>query len=110
MQFFRQGQGKGKLKQAAFRTSLTAQFVDGFCSRTSTAKRRKIETLSLSAENAGKHFIEKIQGRKRQCVNCKRAGKKMPKGHPVESSFKCLQCDVMLSKVSCFQEYLNADS
>ena len=76
--FFRQGQGKGKLKQAAFRTNLAMRFVDGFCSRTSTAKRRKIETLSLSAANAGRHFIEKIQGRKRECVNCKRAGKKTP--------------------------------
>ena len=107
--FFRQGQGQGKLKQAAFRTSLAAQLVDGFSSRTNSAKRRKIETLSLSAANAGKHFIEKIKGRKRECVNCKKAGRKTPKGHPVESSFKCLQCDVTLCKVGCFQEYHNAD-
>ena len=107
--FFQQEQGKGKLKQAAFRTNLTAHFVNGFCSRTGTAKPLKIETLSLSAANAGKHFIEKIQGRKRECVNCKRAGKKTPKGDAVESSFKCLQCDVTLCKVGCFQEYHNAD-
>ena len=80
------------LKQAVFCTNLPAQFVNGFCLRTSTTKPLKIEMLSLSAANAGKHFIEKIQSRKRECVNCKRAGKKTPKGHAVESSFKCLQC------------------
>ena len=107
--FFRQGQGQGKLKQAAFRTSLAMQLVDGFSSRTTSAKRRKIESLSLSAANASKHFIEKIKGRKRECVNCKKAGRKTAKGCPVESSFKCIQCDVTLCKVGCFQEYHNAD-
>ena len=100
---------KVKVSQAVFRTSLTAELVDGFPSRTSTAKRCKIQTLLLSAANADKHFIEKIKGRKRECVNCKKAGKKTPKGHLVESSFKCLQRDVTLCKVGCFQEYHNAD-
>ena len=98
--FFRQGQGHGKLKQAAFRTSLATQLVDGFSSRPSSAKRRKIEMLSLTAANASKHFIEKIKGRKRECVYCKKFGRKTAKGHPIESSFKCLQCNVTLCKVA----------
>ena len=59
--FFQQGQGKGKLRQAAFHTSLAAQIVDGFSSHTSSAKRRKIEMLLLSAANAGKHFLKKLR-------------------------------------------------
>ena len=54
-----------------------------------STKRRKFEAFSLEQGNAGRHFINKIKGRKRQCVQCKRVGFKSPKGRPVESTFEC---------------------
>ena len=45
-----------------------------------SAKRRKIENLSVAPENIGKHFIVKIEGRKKVCVHCKRVGRKTSGG------------------------------
>lgn len=105
------GQGKPKLKQVDFRTTLSKQLIGGFSSSVSAAqstKRRKIENFSLEEENAGKHFCEKIKGikrGKRQCVRCKRVGIKTPKGGPVETSYECVQCGVALCRVNCFAIY-----
>ena len=65
-----------------------------------SSKRRKIEAYLFEEGNAGKHLIDKIKGRKRQCVQCKMLGKKTPKDHPVESTFACIQCGVALCKGS----------
>ena len=70
-----------------------------------STKRRKIENFPLKEENAGKLFRDKIKGikrEKRQCVWCKRVGFKTPKGGPVETSHKCVQCRVALCQVNCF--------
>ena len=102
---FLTGAGRAKLKQVDFRTRLAKQLIGGFSSSVSAAqslKRKKIQTLSLGEENAGKHFIDKIKGRKRQCVRCKRVGIKTPSGRPVETSTECVQCGVALCKVNCF--------
>ena len=97
---FLTGAGRAKLKQVDFRTRLAKQLIGGFSSSVSAAqslKRKKIQTLSLGEENAGKHFIDKIKGRKRQCVRCKRVGIKTPSGQPVKTSTECVQF-----KVNCF--------
>lgn len=70
-----------------------------------SSKRRKIETYALEQGNSGKHFIDKIRGRKRQCVQCKREGAKTPRGRPIETSFECVQCSVALCKEICFNDY-----
>ena len=63
-----------------------------------SSKGRKIEAYLLEKGSAGKHLFDKIKGRKRQCVQCKRVGTKTPKGRPVESTFACVQCGVALCK------------
>ena len=106
--YHRLSKGMGKLKQLKFRTDLAKQLIGGHSTSVSTAqscKRRKIEAYLLEEGNAGKHFIDKIKGRKRQCVQCKRVGTKTPKGHPVESTFECVQCGVALCKEVCFADY-----
>lgn len=104
---YRVSQGQGKVKQLAFRTNLAKQLIAGFSSTVSvphSAKRRRIEDLSNEPGNSGKHFIVKIDGRKKECVYCKMVGNKTPKGRAVESSFKCIQCSVALCK-TCFNNY-----
>ncbi|RUA04709.1 MAG: hypothetical protein DSY43_05900, partial [Gammaproteobacteria bacterium] len=93
--------GKTKLNQMTFRTALAKQFIGGFSthsSKTAAGKRKKIEDSSLFPGNAGKHFIEKIHGRKKECVQCKKRGRNTPKDRPIESSYECLQCGVTLCK------------
>ena len=80
---FLTGAGRAKLRQVDFRTRLSKQLIGGFSSTVSAAqslKRRKIETLSLEEVNAGKHFIDKIKGRKRACVRCKRVELRLLRG------------------------------
>ena len=104
---YRLGQGQSKVKQLLFRTNLAKQLIAGFSSVLSgahSAKRQKIENLSLSPANTDKHFIVKIEGRKKVCVHCKTVGRKTEGGHSVESSFQCLQCSVALCK-TCFHDY-----
>ncbi|CAH3197516.1 unnamed protein product, partial [Porites evermanni] len=48
-----------------------------------------------------------IDGRKRQCVNCKAKGKKTPKNYPIETKFMCQQCGVALCQDQCFCDYHN---
>ena len=80
--YHRLSQGLGKVRQLKFRTSLAKQLIGGFStsgvSVAQSSKRRKIETFSLEEGNAGQHFIDKIKGRKRQCIQCKRVGTKTP--------------------------------
>ena len=105
----RLSQGLGKVRQLKFRTSLAKQLIGGFStsgvSVAQSSKRRKIKTFSLEEGNAGQHFIDRIKGRKRQCIQCKRVGTKTPKGYPVESSFECVQLGVALCKEVCFVDY-----
>jgi hypothetical protein len=95
--FWGSNNGQAKRKQVSFRTNLAKQLIAGFSvDSTHNNKRKKIESLSLHPDNAGKHFIEKIKGRKRGCVQCKRREEKTPKRRPIETTFECLQCGVAL--------------
>ena len=88
---FLTGAGRAKLRQVDFRTRLSKQLIGGFSSTVLAAqslKRRKIETLSLGEGNAGKHFIDKIKGRKRACVRGKRVGIKTPSARAVETTYR----------------------
>ena len=55
--------------------------------------------------DAGKHFCEKVNGRRKQCVRCKVVGINTPSGWAVETSFQCLQCGEALCQVNCFNVY-----
>ncbi|KAJ7394927.1 hypothetical protein OS493_000764 [Desmophyllum pertusum] len=77
LDYFRLGRGLGKMRQLKFRTNLAKQLIGGFSCSVSAAqssKRRKIDAFALEPGNAGKHFIDKIKGRKKECVQCKRIG------------------------------------
>ena len=104
---YRMGQRQRKVKQLNFRVNLAKALIGGFSSTASlghSAKRRKIENLSVAPENMGKHFSCKIEGRKKVCVYCKRVGRKTTGGRSVETTFQCLQCNVALCK-TCFHDY-----
>lgn len=47
------------------------------------------------------HKRQKISGRKRTCVVCRKSGKKTPSGGSVESSWECSSCKMCLCK-NCF--------
>ena len=64
------GTGRSKLKQES-------------------SKHQKIEKLFFEEGNAGKHFCEKVNGRRKQCVRCKVVGINTPSGWAVETSFQC---------------------
>ena len=101
--YHRLSQGMGK-----FGTGLAKQLIGGYSSWVSAAqssKRHKIDAHLLQEGNAGKHFIDKIKGRKRHCVQCMRVGTKTPKGRHVETTFECVQCGVALCKEVCFADY-----
>lgn len=68
---YRVGQGERKVKQVAFMTNLAKQLIAGFSSTVSIAhssKRCKIDDLCLEPANSAKHFIVKIEGRKKECL------------------------------------------
>jgi len=106
--YHRLSQGTGKVRQLKFRTGLAKQLIGGYSTSVSAAQSSKcckIEAYLPEEENAGKHFIAKILGTQRQCVQCKWVGTKTPKGHPIESTFECVQCSVTLCKEVCFVDY-----
>lgn len=103
----RREHGQGKVKQLNFRMNLAKQLIGGVTTKGSvghSAKRRKIENLSLQSGNAGFHFIVKIDGRKKVCIQCKKLGRKTVSGRSIETSFQCLQCSIALCK-TCFQAF-----
>ena len=107
--YHRLSQGLDKVRQLKFRTSLAKQLIGGFStsgvSVAQSSKRRKIETFLLEEGNGGQHFIDKITGRKRQCIQFKRVGTKTPKGYPIKSSFEWVQCSVVLCREVWFIDY-----
>ena len=88
--------------QLDFRSELAAQLIGNFCGR----KRSITLPAPQGRENADEfmgHFIENIVGRKKQCVECKQAGRKTPKGYPIETRSRCRQCQLPMCR-GCFVE------
>ena len=88
-----------------FRKDLARQLIAGYASRTTLCKRAKPAQIEMTPENASRHLIGKINGRKRQCVHCKIIGNSTPKGYPKETKFQCVQCSVALCQGQCFTNY-----
>lgn len=66
--YHRLSKGMGKLKQLKFRTDLAKLLIGGSSTSVSTAQSSKfckIEAYLLEEGNAGKHFIDKIKGSKK---------------------------------------------
>ena len=59
---------------------LMGEFATSSAAAGHSAKRCKIEHLSLEPENVGKHFSIKIKGRKKVFVYCRKIGRKTSSG------------------------------
>ena len=92
---------RNKRSQSEFRLELGKRLINGYNSR----KRPANEVPAPFNERLADHKSTQIDGRKKQCVFCKKAGRKTPKGYPVETKFKCEQCNVALCKDPCFRAY-----
>ena len=79
--------------QDTFHLELGKQLIGNFNSR----KRPANAATPLVPRDPFTHTSTKIDGCKKQCVNCKAKGQKTPKNYPVETKFKCVQCGVALS-------------
>lgn len=91
-----------------FRLALAKQLIGGFSNRACHRKRvQKAAELSpcVSPPNSPGHFVSKREGRKRQCIQCKRAGRKTTSQRARETIYGCAQCDISLCKDGCFAEY-----
>ena len=92
-----------QVSEQTLRVSLSMTFLLERDPHFKARKRRKIMAYSMGG-NAGKHFIEKINERKRQCIQCKKVGKGTVSGRPARKllrlssvRFRTLQSCLLLS-------------
>eukprot|EP00795_Rhopilema_esculentum_P014923 gene14923-6062_t len=66
-----------------FRQSLAMQMIAGYCGRKSAMKKNiaynRCDPGTIREEAKYGHFICKIEGRKKECIQCKRLGRKTPR-------------------------------
>ena len=62
-----------------FRLELAKQLIGGFSQR--KRKRRSLDVPSETAVDPGQHISVHVEGRKRKCVACIKAGRRTPKGY-----------------------------
>ena len=98
-----ESESRVKRAQDLFRLELGKRLIGNFNSR----KRPASDALPFVSRAPLTHISTKIEGRKRQCVNCKAKGKKTPKNYPIETKFMCQQCGVALCQDQCFRDYHN---
>ena len=107
--------GHKKRSQLAFRRELARLLIAGYngYKRPSSSGKRAIQTLTRE-ENLGGHFLGKLQGRKKACAMCSKAGRKRSEGRTFETSFGSEQCGVplcrqMRGEKSCFSQWHGGD-
>ena len=68
--------------------------------------------LSIVLNNIQQHSVAReahvsvhVEGRKRKCVLCSKAGRRTPKGYKVETRFECSLCKVALCRTMCHNLY-----
>ena len=93
-----------KRPQAAFRLDLGKRLINGY-----TYRKRPANQVPAQ-EPRRDHQAVHVEDRKKECVLCKSAGRKTPKGYPVETRNKYQQCGVALCKVRCFADYHSEDA
>ena len=78
-----ESESRVKHAQDLFRLEWGKRLIGNFNSR----KRPPSNALPLVSRAPLTHISSKIEGRKKQCVNCKAKGKKTPKNYPTETKF-----------------------
>jgi len=66
-----------------FHLELAKQLINGFSQR--KRKRRLLESRNASVVGLQEHVSVKVEGRKRKCVQCIKAGRRTPKGCKIET-------------------------
>ena len=100
--FHRTTRGQGKREMINFRLDLAKQLIDGFSQR--KRKRRSQEPQQHSVAREA-HVSVHVEGGKRKCVLCSKAGRRTPKGYKVETRFECSLCKVALCRTMCHNLY-----
>lgn len=100
--FHRTTHGQRKRAMINFRLDLAKQLIDGFSQR--QRKRRSQEPQQHSVAREA-HVSVHVEGRKRKCVQCSKAGRRTPKGYKVETRFECSLCKVALCRTTCHNEF-----
>ena len=94
--------------QLNFRSNVAELLRAGYTSR-KHAKGRRSSTLvaAVDVANVGGHHPVRIQTKRGRavCRQCSRAGRKNPAGYQVETSYRCVTCDMPLCKVGCFAQF-----
>lgn len=85
-----------------FHFELAKQLINGFSQQ--KRKRHSLEGLSGSVVGLEEHVSVKVEGRKRKCVHCIRAGRRTPKGYKIETCFECKLCKVALCR-TCHNDF-----
>ncbi|KAK3729731.1 hypothetical protein QZH41_002045 [Actinostola sp. cb2023] len=88
-------------RQLDFRLALSKQLIGNFTQR----KRASTGPIPALNEAARSHKSVKLEKRKKECVQCKKDGKKTPRGRPIETKHKCKECDIALCQDPCFARY-----
>ena len=105
--------GKRKRRQLGFRRELAKLLIAGYngYKRPSNSGKRAVSTFTTE-ENVRGHFLGKLEGRKRACAMCSKAGRKRKEGQgrTFETLYACEQCGVPLCRQmrgerSCFDEW-----
>jgi hypothetical protein len=89
-------------RQLTFRRNLVRQLIGSFTSRKRTG--RKSLPIGTAFPNL-LHTLQKISGRAKVCALCTEKKKKAPSGRGEQTTYKCKQYDIPLSRVECFLEY-----
>ena len=103
--------GKKNRRQLDFRRELAKLLIAGYngYKRPSNSGKRAVKTVT-SEENLRGHFLGKVEGRKKACAMCSKAGRKRNEGRTYETSYACEQCGVPLCRQmrgenSCFSQW-----
>ena len=91
--------GKKKRRQLDFRRKLAKLLITGYngYKRPSNSEKRAVSTFTTEKNLRG-HFLGKLEGQKRACAMCAKAGRKRKEGQDCtfETSYACEQCGVPL--------------
>ncbi|XP_068671890.1 piggyBac transposable element-derived protein 4-like [Montipora foliosa] len=100
--FHRTTRGQTKRAMINFRLDLAKQLISDFSQQ--QRKRRSQEPQQHSVAREA-HVSVHVEGRKRKCVQCSKAGRRTPKGYKVETRFECSLCKVALCRTPCHNLY-----
>lgn len=89
--------------QKNFRLALYRQMIGKFSSRKVIGRKRILPMSTFSQRQ--QHSLVKIVGRKKVCAYCSSKKRKTPAGRSIETSWKCIGCDLPLCKLGCYLQY-----